>query len=319
MKSMEDLTLNAIDDHLIPLYKWQQTPPAHPPKGVVHISHGMAEHGRRYHRVAEALNQSGYLVYAHDHRGHGQTIKHTGLGFFAHQRGWRKVVDDVDIVVHHLQKQHPTLPLILLGHSMGSYILQTYLSRYPSTELAGAVLSGSSFAPDMLLWAGQLVARLECVRQGRFGHSPIIQQLTFNSYNRTFKPNRTEFDWLSRDEQQVDAFIEDPLCGFPCSNRLWLDLFRGMLEIKQPQTLAGINTNLPLLVMGGEKDPISAPKGLQKLAKALQKAGVKDVTLSLYPDGRHEMLNEINAEQVTARLIQWTDQCILKLSKQPDA
>ncbi|WP_257292043.1 alpha/beta hydrolase [Endozoicomonas sp. ONNA1] len=297
------------DDHNIPLYCWNHLPECVNRKGIVHISHGMAEYGQRYRSFATELNQAGYIVFAHDHRGHGACIEQNGEGYFARQRGWHKVVDDLATVVEFIQKKLPGVPLILMGHSMGSYILQSYLIQH-TPGLAGAILSGSNYAPRLLLEAGLLIAKVECRRQGKKGISPLIRQLTFSSYNRQFKPNRTEFDWLSRDPDAVDDYIADELCGFHCSNQLWHDLFRGLLHIRACHHLKQIELELPVLVMGGEKDPVSAPEGQQKLTKALRKAGLKNVTLSLYPEGRHEMLHETNSQQVTQRLLQWIDQTI---------
>ncbi|WP_422133133.1 alpha/beta hydrolase [Endozoicomonas sp. ALD040] len=298
------------DDHSIPLYCWNNLPECVDRKGIVHISHGMAEYGQRYRSFASELNQAGYLVFAHDHRGHGACIEQEGAGYFAGQRGWHKVVDDLATVVEFIQKKFPNAPLVLMGHSMGSYILQSYLIHH-TPRLAGAILSGSNYAPRLLLEVGLLVAKLECLRQGKKGISPLIKQLTFSSYNRRFKPNRTEFDWLSRDPQAVDDYISDELCGFSCSNQLWHDLFQGLLHIGATHHLKQIESKLPFLVMGGEKDPVSAPLGQQKLTKALRKAGLRNVTLSLYPEGRHEMLNETNSQQVIKRLLQWINQTVM--------
>ncbi|WP_079253926.1 alpha/beta hydrolase [Endozoicomonas arenosclerae] len=303
---MKTYTLKS-DDHTIPLYCWNDLPEGVARKGILHISHGMAEYGERYANVAQALNQAGYIVFAHDHRGHGACIEQDGEGYFAGQRGWYKVVDDLVIVVDFVQKKFPSSPLLLMGHSMGSYILQSYLIHH-SPKLSGVILSGSNYAPKLLLEAALLIAKMECLRQGKKGISPIIKQLTFTSYNRQFKPNRTEFDWLSRNEKAVDDYIADDLCGFSCSNQLWHDLFKGLLHINAINNLKRIQQDLPILVMGGEKDPVSAPHGQQKLTKALRKAGLKDVTLSLYPEGRHEMLNETNSQQVINRLLQWMNQ-----------
>ena len=293
--------------HSIPVTLWDALPVDTPVKGVVHISHGMAEYARRYQPLAEVLNTNGYIVYAHDHRGHGDCIKTTGQGFFADNDGWQKVLQDIDCVVNEIKQRHADLSLIMLGHSMGSYMLQSYLIEQ-KPKLAAAVFSGSNYAPALLLTLGRLVASMEILRQGKTGHSPIIKQLTFSAYNRRFKPNRTEFDWLSRDREQVDRYANDPLCGFDCTNQLWKDLFAGMLA--NQKSLTSISTNLPVLVMGGEQDSVSYPKGQQDLTKALRNAGLKDVTMQLYPDGRHEMFNEVNAQQVVDRLIQWMNEKI---------
>ena len=310
---MKTITLNTTDHHQIPVYIWDSVATTH--RGVIHISHGMAEYGSRYQRLAEKLNAAGFVVYAHDHRGHGATTGSTGQGYFADHRGWNKVVEDLDTVVEKITQDHPGTPLFLLGHSMGSYILQNYLMEHTSPA-HGVILSGSNFAPKALLHLGRMVASMESMRQGKKGHSPLINQLTFAQYNRSFKPNRTAFDWLSRNPDEVDLYASDPLCGFLCSNHLWKDLFDGLLNISSTSALARIDPSLPVLVMGGEKDPVSAPQGQQKLAKALQKAGLKNVTITLYPDGRHEMFNETNHEQVSNRLIQWIDNYLPLSSKE---
>ncbi len=296
--------------HRIPVTCWDQLPDHITAKAVLHISHGMAEYANRYQSLASQLNTNGFIVYAHDHRGHGDCIKTAGEGYFSDlnsgdKNGWQLVVNDIACVISDIQKRHADLPLIMLGHSMGSYMLQSYLIEH-STELAGAVFSASNFAPPLLLKLGKLVAGIESIRQGKTGHSPMIKQLTFASYNRRFKPNRTEFDWLSSDKEQVDRYASDPLCGFDCGNQLWKELFTGML--KNQKSFNAISHDLPALIMGGELDPVSYPKGQQNLTKALRNAGLKDVTMQLYPDGRHEMFNEVNAQQVVERLIQWINE-----------
>ena len=301
------ITLPTDDGHSIPVFQW----PCAEAKAVVHISHGLSEHAQRYHHLALQLNDAGFEVFAHNHRGHGPSASQPA--FFAHKRGWEKVVEDLDLVVQSIDEQSPGKPLFLLGHSMGSYILQSYLMRYTPESLAGSVLSGSNFAPQPLLTLARLIARTERYRLGQNGQSPIIHQLVFGQYNKAFKPNRTEFDWLSRDPAAVDAYVDDPLCGQRPGNHLWHDLFGGLQSISSARALQQISPEHPILVMGGTHDPVSAPavppakNGQHKLSQALQKAGIKDVTLTLYPEGRHEMFNEINREQVISDLIEWLE------------
>ena len=288
----------------IPVYQWQ---PDNSPTAVLHISHGMAEYGRRYHAFARELNKAGFIVYAHDHAGHGERIEMDEdrlQGHFSDQHGWSSAVHDLALTVNNIKKNHPELPVFLLGHSMGSYLLQNYLVN-SNPEINGAILSGSNFVAKPLLLVARLITGLEIIRQGKKGNSRLIDQLTFAGYNKKFRPNRTDFDWLSSDPAEVDAYINDPLCGFTCTNQLWADLFSGLQNICSVSSLKNICSELPVLVLGGEKDPISAPNRLQKLAAALQTAGIKDVSLRLYPDGRHELFNETNREQVIQQLIEW--------------
>ncbi|QHB29384.1 alpha/beta hydrolase [Pseudomonas monteilii] len=154
------------------------------------------------------------------------------------------------------------------------------------------------------------IARLEAWRQGPLGKSALIEWLSFGSFNKAFKPNRTAFDWLSRDPAEVDLYVNDPLCGFRCSNQLWLDLLQGLAQISQPSNLAQIDPNLPMLVIGGECDPVSAGKRLTHLADALRATGNRNVQLRVYPQARHEVLNETNRDEVTADILGWLEQAL---------
>ena len=293
--------LEQPDNHSIPLYQWNSATPA---RAVIHISHGMGEHGLRYATLSSCLNKAGFIVYAHDHRGHGKNIDKNPQGHFADQQGWERSVNDIARVTEHIQEHHKGLPCFLLGHSMGSYLLQSYLIKN-IPQIDGVILSGSNYTPRPLMWFARAVARIETLRQGKMGFSKLIEHLTFSDFSRRFKPQRTEFDWLSRDTEQVDAYIQDPLCGFPCTNQLWADLFAGLYSICSVKALKQLPEHLPVLLMGGADDPVSAPNGQQTLAAAYRKAGTQDVTTHIYPQGRHEMFNEINREQVLERLIQW--------------
>jgi len=283
--------------------------PEQPPKAVVMIAHGMAEHSGRYARLAEALVRTGYEVYAHDQRGHGQTAQHGVLGLFAEQNGWQKVVADLASLNHHIRQQHPEAPIFLFGHSMGSYIGQAYLMQH-SCSLQGAILSGSNYQPLALYRVAMLIARFERWRQGPLGRSALIDFLSFGSFNKTCKPIRTPSDWLSRDPAEVDKYIADPFCGFRCTNQLWIDLLGGFQQITPVKNLAQIDPDLPLLVIGGAHDPVSEGKRLEDLANALRQAGMKAVQLKTYPQARHELLNESNRDEVTADLIDWLEQAM---------
>ena len=286
-----------------------------PPRAVLMIAHGMAEHAGRYTRLAEHLLVDGYHVYALDQRGHGETAQHGVLGLYAEHDGWNKVVGDLASLNHHIRQQHPQTPILLLGHSMGSYIGMAYLMRH-SCSLHGAILSGSNYQPLALYRAAALIARFERWRLGPSGRSRLINWLSFGSFNKPFRPNRTAFDWLSRDPQEVDKYISDPLCGFVCTTQLWCDLLGGLQQITPPRHLAQIDSDLPLLVIGGDQDPVSQGKRLIDLASALRKAGIKNVELKLYPEARHELLNESNHAEVTDYLHQWL-QRVLTRSRQP--
>lgn len=298
--------LTANDHTRLYVNQWM---PDIPPRAVVMLSHGMAEHGGRYARLAQALCAAGLGVYALDQRGHGRTAEAGTVGLYAESDGWNKVVGDLASLNQHIGQQHPGLPIILLGHSMGSYISQAYLLHH-SASLHGAILSGSNFQPVALYRAAQIIARIERARQGLRGRSALIDFLSFGSFNKAFKPNRTAFDWLSRDPVEVDKYINDPLCGFRCTNQLWIDLLGGLQQISKVSNLAKIDPGLPILVMGGDCDPVSEGKRLKNLAHALREAGCQDVQLTLYPQARHEVFNETNRDEVTADPLAWLDQAL---------
>ncbi|MDT4826943.1 Monoacylglycerol lipase [compost metagenome] len=278
------------------------------------LSHGMAEHSGRYGRLGEALVAAGFELYALDQRGHGRSAEHGTLGQYAAEDGWSKVVGDLASLNHHIRQQHPRAPIFLLGHSMGSYIGQAYLMHH-SCSLQGAILSGSNYQPRALYRVARLIARFERWRQGKEGRSALIEFLSFGSFNKAFKPNRTAFDWLSRDPLEVDKYVNDPLCGFRCGNQLWIDLLDGLQQITPVKNLAQIDSSLPLLVIGGAHDPVSDGKRLQDLASALSQAGNQQVQLKIYPEARHELLNESNRDEVTAFMIDWLEQA-LRLPRQ---
>ena len=298
--------LTANDRSRLYVNHWMPDGPA---KAVVMLSHGMAEHSGRYARLAEALCSAGYGVYAPDQRGHGRSADEGTLGLYAEKDGWNKVVGDLASLNQHIGQQQPGLPIILLGHSMGSYIAQAYLLHH-SASLHGAILSGSNFQPVALYRAARLIARAERLRQGVRGRSALIEFLSFGSFNKAFKPTRTAFDWLSRDPNEVDKYINDPLCGFRCTNQLWIDLLGGLQQISKASNLAQIDPGLPILVMGGECDPVSEGKRLKSLAHALREAGSQHLQLNIYPQARHEVFNETNRDEVTADVLTWLDQAL---------
>jgi alpha-beta hydrolase superfamily lysophospholipase len=307
---MIEATLPRPDGVEIATYRWM---PEGTPRGLVQILHGMAEHARRYDRFARALTAAGWAVVAHDHRGHGRTARDEDVGVFAEQDGWEKVNEDLREVRRVAREDVPAGPLVLFGHSMGSFIAIGDVTRGARPD--ALVLSGSAYRPPALLRAAAGLARIEALRVGRRSPSRLIQYLSFGSFNRAFEPVRTEFDWLSRDPAEVDAYVDDPRCGFAASTSLWRDLM-GNLAVAYSQ-LDRIDTALPVYVMSGEADPVGEDGAAVKaLADQLRRAGVADVTLELYPGARHELLNETHRDEVTAALIGWLDG---KLSRAADA
>ncbi|NVK37693.1 MAG: alpha/beta hydrolase [Gammaproteobacteria bacterium] len=294
---MQSRYLTANDGYQIEVFTW----PNDEAKAWVHILHGMAEHASRYDEFAQALVAAGYAVIAHNHRGHGNSPS-AQIGLYAENDGWNKVLEDIDVVRNSIEGH---LPYIMFAHSMGTFITQAYLITQPKA-IQGLILSGSNIQPLPLLKAGKMVAHLERWRKGALATSPLLQFLSFGSFNNAFKPNRTDFDWLSRDNKQVDKYIADPLCGFDCNVQLWIDLFNGLIAVYGKGAIERIQQDLPILIFGGDKDPVGEMgKGLPKLAKRYQQAGQANVELKLYENGRHEMLNETNKQDVINDVIQW--------------
>lgn len=288
-----------------PLYLHSWLPDGKP-RALLLLVHGMAEHAGRYARFAEALCQAGIGVFAHDQRGHGQTGLKAVPGHYADQGGWQRVIDDVVAVQGEMRSRYAETPMFLFGHSMGSYIAQGFLIRH-GNSVQGSILCGSNYQSPWLYRLAQVVVSGERLRLGRRGRSTLFNRLTFGAFNRAIEPRRTEFDWLSRDPYEVDRYIEDPLCGVLCSNQLWLDLLSGLIEITNPDNLAGIDQNLPILVVGGSCDPVSDGWRLPDLAQAITRAGNRHTRLLLFAEARHELLNETNRGEVTACLLDWLE------------
>lgn len=278
---------------------------AEPPVAIVMIAHGMAEHGQRYARFAEALAEQGISVFALDLRGHGRTAVKGVLGHFADEQGWDRVVNDLSCLNHHIRARYPTTPIFLLGHSMGSYVTLAYLMQH-SCSMQGAILSGSNYFKNTLRYRAAIaVARFERWRLGAQGRSRLLHKLIFYPCQRAVKARRTDWDWLTRDAAQVDAYIADPMCGFICTTQLWLDLLQGLQHITPVKNMVQIDNSLPLLIIGGDADPINHGHRLIDLADALRESGNRAVDIKLYRGARHEVLQETNHLEVTTDIIQW--------------
>ena len=271
------------------------------------IAHGLAEHARRYARLAQALTAAGFGVYANDHRGHGKTCRSEDqLGFFAERDGWRLCLDDLWRLNRHIATEHPSTPIFLLGHSMGATMAEQFMAEH-GDALAGVVLSGSGGEPTWLAAVGRLITRIERWRVGSRGRSKLAQSLTFEAFNKPFAPSRTAFDWLSRDPAEIDRYVGDPLCGFSASVQVWIDLIDGGRAASSSRNRARIPRTLPIYIIAGTRDPVSGnTKQLQKMLAAF-KAARLNVQHRFYPEARHELFNESNREEVTRDLIAWMD------------
>lgn len=277
-----------------------------PIRGIVQIAHGMAETAKRYARLAERLVRSGYVVYANDHRGHGLTAGSNDELGWPGKDGFNGMVRDMSELGRIIRSKHPETPLFLLGHSMGSFLTQKMMYFNPQLY-TGFILTGTN-GPRHLLSFGAKLAHLQTIVRGAEHPSFLMNALTFGGFNKKFLPIRTPFDWLSRDEQEVDRYIEDPHCGFLCSAGFFEGFFSLLREIHKRANMRKIPTDKPVYIFGGDEDPVGLNgKGTRRLVAMYEELGLLDVEFKLYPGGRHEMLNETNRDEVMNDLAGWLD------------
>jgi alpha-beta hydrolase superfamily lysophospholipase len=289
------------------VYRWL---PDGEPRAAVQIAHGMAEHAGRYAPLAAFLTDAGFAVYADDHRGHGRTVTSSSdFGVFAEINGWNKVVEDLRTLHLRIREEHPGLPVIFLGHSMGSFLGRRFAASWGG-ELAGLALSGTGGPAGALEKAGLAIARWRARAKGRRATSRILQFMSFGAFNKPFAPNRTGFDWLSREDSEVDAYLRDPHCGFPFTCGAWVDFLEGLVALDTPAQLERVPDALPVYLFSGALDPVSQQgAGVEAIAAAYRAAGLSP-EVKLYPGARHEILNEINRAEVFADLLAWMERAL---------
>jgi len=292
------------------------------PKAVLHIIHGMGEHSLRYSRLAQRLRPRGIEIWAADQRGHGETAceknepgKGGLLGHCADGDGFARVAADIDIINRVIMKERPGVPVFLMGHSWGSFIAQSYIENYEgklspygdTINLAGCILSGTrgpSRSVKTIL--GAAILPIQAIILGQRRGCGLVRAAVDGSYNKFFRPNRTGFDWLSRDEKEVDAYIADPLCGKLSSVGFYRDMARALKRLHLPEEMAKIRTTLPVYIFSGSADPVGdMSESFAALAVAYRHLGIKDLETVLYPDARHEPLNETNRDEVQESLLSW--------------
>ena len=281
------------------------------PRAVVQIAHGIAEHIERYRPFMEFLANNGFVVAGNDHLGHGKSIRVPAeQGFFAEKDGWWRVVDDMDKLHDIMSKEYPELPYVLFGHSMGSFLTRTYLIKHPD-KYDGVILSGTGHQSPALVLGGNAAASVMAKLNGAMGDGAKLDSLAFGTYLNKIENPRTKFDWLSRDTEQVDKYIADPLCGFVGKIGLYRDMMQGIKFITDKKNIAQMNKEKPVYFMSGDGDPVGDyGKGVERAYKAFCDAGLHDVFMRLYPGGRHEMLNETNKEQVYQDILSWLNEKI---------
>lgn len=276
------------------------------PKVIVQIMHGIAEYIDRYDDFMAFLAENGIISVGTDHLGHGKTISSPEeQGFFADKNGWETVVNDEEILRLAMKKNYPELPIIVLGHSMGSFMARTHIIRYPE-GFDAAIISGTGNQGAALVIGGLTMGNLVTAFKGTHHCSNFLNNLAFGSYNKIYENPKTDYDWLSRDEAVVKKYIDDPLCGFIPTCSLFRDMMVGVKFITTKSNLAYMKKDMPVYFMSGAMDPVGeCGKGVKKAYDNFVKAGMKDVSIKLYPDGRHEMLNELNKDEVYSDVLNW--------------
>ncbi|MDD7385039.1 MAG: alpha/beta hydrolase [Actinomycetaceae bacterium] len=297
---METLHIGGHAPTDVELYRWEPDVPH--PRGIIQLIHGMNEHLGRYGAFARFLNDHGYVVAGIDQRGHGLSVNDDApLGYFGDGVRWRDLVDDIESVRRALRKDYPDLPHVMLGHSMGSFLLRTYLPLY-GQSVDAAVFSGTGAWPgvtgDIALHLATALSRTHARDTGT-----LLNALGFAGYNRGFE-HRTQFDWLSRNHENVDAYVADPLCGQTPSNAFFLQVLTG-IKMANSDIAFHIPSELPLLFISGEKDPVGGAHTVPAVAQRYRDADVTSVATLIFDDDRHEVLFETDRNDVWAQTLTW--------------
>ncbi|MDX1591604.1 MAG: alpha/beta hydrolase [Balneolaceae bacterium] len=296
------------DNKTLHMIQWNTQQPE--PAGVLMIAHGLSEHSERYSHVARFFTEHGFLVYGYDHRGHGRTDPdHHGFIDSNAPSHFDLLARDAGHVFSILNQRHPILPFFILGHSMGSFIIQRMMQIVPGVSDSlpdGIIYSGSNGKPPISIYGGKLLSRWIMNRKGPAWRSQLIDNLVFGRFNKPFEPAKTRYDWLSRDRAMVQLYVDDPSCGFVPSVQFYHHFFSGLIRLHKHQPFAGMSTGIPTLIIGGDNDPVSnMGKGLHKLTRLLRRSNAGKVDLKIYPGARHEVLNETNRDEVMNDLYSW--------------
>lgn len=299
---------SADGKHSIHCIRWA---PKESPRAVLQIAHGVAEHIGRYDDFASFLAGEGFLVAANDHLGHGMSAEgESELGWFGEKNGWELVVADMKTLHDSLRREYPELPIFLLGHSMGSFLSRTYMIRHPQ-DWSGVILSGTGQMPQLVCKAGVGVAKLVIRHRGSRYRSPLLDKLAFGSYLDEIEEPQCDKDWLSRDCEVIQKYMEDPLCGYMPSAGLMLEMMKGLAFIGKEENIKKMRALLPVFFVSGSEDPVGGwSKGVKLAVAGFKKAGMRDLKVRIYEGGRHEMLNELNKDEVYADILSWLNEKI---------
>ena len=282
--------------------------PKKSPRGIINVTHGMVEHAGRYERFAAECAAAGYAVFSHDLRGHGNTkAVDAPLGRFSSSRGFQLLIEDQNTVIDNIKNEFPDLPIICFGHSLGAIIALNYLFKYP--DRVDALACWNKPESGILAALSSLLLRIECLLKDPGEVSGFAWKLSYGAWNAKFKPNRTSADWISQDQDEVDKYVSDPLCGFDVSISMWLDVLEGAFNSGKSSNLNKIRRDFPIHLRCGSDDPCTNfGRDHRVLEKKLLKLGMTDLDGKILENTRHESLNEWNRDKTTNEFISWLNE-----------
>ena len=289
-------------------------------KGILQISHGMTEFIERYENFAEYMTEKGFLVTGNDHLGHGESIRNKEqYGFFSEKNGNTVLILDLHQLQRKTKELYPSVPYFFFFFSMGSFFARQYLCCY-GNELDGAIIMGTGFHTRMEATVGMKLTKMIAAFKGWHYRSKLVDSLAFGSYNQKFKPARTDKDWLTRDQKIVDAYIADERCQFIFTVNGYYYLFLSLAKLMNKDYIQKMPKNLPVLFLSGEEDPVGGfGKGVRKVVELFREIGMKKVICKLYPNDRHEILNELDRKKVYQDLYEWIQKVIKEKIESTDA
>lgn len=307
---MEEVKLPASDRTMLYVHCWR----AEQPKAVVLLAHGMTEHAMRYDRFGQFLSQNHISLYCHDQRGHGKTGG-MQLGHLRKGVEWNMMINDLFTIKKKLIDIETDCPVYLMGHSMGSFLVRRTVQLRPSM-FDGLILSGTGDGQGLAGKAAVKIAGAACLLTGQETYSKRLQKLMFGSFNKGIVNPKSEYDWLTCDQTELERYLSDSQCGFTCTNGFYHELLQGIQLANDPKNIASMRKEMPVYLFSGDCDPVgNRGKGVRHVQQLLEQAGMQDVTVRLYAGGRHEMLNEINRDAVMAELLQWLEEKTEQLNK----
>lgn len=276
-------------------------------KGIIQIEHGITEHVGRYEKLAKFFTEKGYIVIANDIIGHGKSISEKkNKMYLGPENSWFNVVEDFHNIYKIYSTKYEQLPYIILGFSLGSFVVRTFLSMYPEAKISKAILVGTGYTSKINLKLGKYVAKSEAKKVGEENSTETINKLALENYNKSFKPVKTKCDWLCSNDEELEEYLKDPLVGKSVSCGLFRELLNGMEYTNDRKNIKKINKNIPILLISGQADPVgNFEKGILKLEKIYKKEGINNLSIKFYEGLRHDIFHEKNSEEIFQYIYNW--------------